>query len=72
MASAIIVMDGYSHITIQESHFCQVMADRLPEGHVFITVDCFIDHTVAIEDSEFSFCCEYTTAKPNCTNEPLD
>ena len=62
----------YQEMQYYYNNFCQVMGDRVPEGHVFITVDCYIDHTVSIEDAEFSFFCCYTTAKPNCTNEPLE
>lgn len=62
----------YPEMQYYYDNFCQVMEDRLPEDHVFITVDCFIDHTVSIEDAVFSYFCTFTTAKPNCTNEPLD
>lgn len=62
----------YPEMTYYYNNLCQILSNEAwrPLGHVVTGIDtCFLDHYLSIEPEYFyTFCCGYTTAKPNCTN----
>lgn len=61
----------YPEMLYYYNNFCQIMDNLLPVGYVFVVVECLVDTVVSYEYYPFGFSCYYTTAKPNCTNEPI-
>lgn len=64
----------YPEMQYYFNNFCQIIANEAwrPQGHVIMSVDsCFLDYYVSVNPQYYyTFCCLYSTGKPNCSNEP--
>lgn len=61
----------YPEMQYYYNNFCQIMEDLLPYGSVFTEVDCFVTNFLANYENHYFFVCNYSYAKPNCTDEPI-
>ena len=66
----------YTEMQYYYNNFSYIMDSLCPQGHVFVTVECLVDTWMSVnpdpDPDPYFFICGFTTAKPNCTNEPLD
>lgn len=65
----------YQEMQYYYNNFYQIMTNEAyrPQGHVIKSiVECTLEPFVSVNpDLFYSFCCQYQTGKPNCTNESL-
>ena len=60
----------YPEMQYYYNNLCQVLDTRKPQGHAVMSIDCYLDFLVGISpEAWYDFFCDYTTGKPNCTNE---
>ncbi len=65
----------YPEMQYYYNNFCQIMSNEAwrPHGHVIMEIEkCELEALLSVDPGRYySFCCIYSTAKPNCTDEGL-